>query len=105
MDTDAEGSPTYPSGETQDDLNVYTLKGMFKYTHSQLTKQEKHLVLIDTDSAMPASASTSLLSYLPLRILMTLLRTMWKKDGGFWASSALWPLAHKLCLSIMPPDS
>jgi hypothetical protein len=59
MDTDAEGNPAYPSGKTQDDLDVYVLKGMFKYTHSQLAKQEKDLVLIDTDSAMPASASTS----------------------------------------------
>jgi hypothetical protein len=59
MDTDAEGNPAYPSGKTQDDLDVYILKGMFKYTHSQLAKQEKDLVLIDTYSATPASASTS----------------------------------------------
>jgi hypothetical protein len=60
MDTDAaEGNLAYPSVNTQDDIDVYILKGIFQYTHLQLAKQEKDLVLINTDSAMPASASTS----------------------------------------------
>jgi hypothetical protein len=71
MDTDSDGNPAYPSGKTQDDLNVYILKGMYKYTHTQLAKQEKDLVLIDSDSALPASASSTVVSDADLDVLAT----------------------------------
>ena len=71
MDTDSDGNPAYPSGKTQDDLDVYILKGMYKYTHTQLAKQEKDLVLIDSDSALPASASSTVVSDADLDVLTT----------------------------------
>jgi hypothetical protein len=44
MDKDGDGNPAYPSGKTQDDLDVYILTGMYKYLHAKITT-------IDTDSS------------------------------------------------------
>jgi hypothetical protein len=44
MDKDGDGNPAYPSGKSQEDLDIYILTGMYKYLHATITT-------IDTDSS------------------------------------------------------